>query len=427
MKQLGNLPITARAMASSTQIRGSESKSVKGAWLTLLLPFIIGCFFYGWAHMPLFFIKPGFPNPLTIILGLVVLAIISRAVWETIRMKRFGDPVLDLNHVPVPLGGTVEGRISLGSGLTTAPDFNVKLQCIRRVLQQSGKNSHWVETILWTGEHTASLLPGGVVQVSMTVPPDQEETNSRDAFNQILWRLTVMAPFRGPAFLEKYEIPVEGRTSAAQKIAEEKARIGEPQPTRKTLFRATLPFLIVGLAIVAGGIYLLSLGIADVAKASASSRWPSVSGRVRNSTPPRGNAIFVSRSDSDFAYTFDVNGSTYTGHTVYPHILWRRTAALKMAEAYPPGSTVTVHYSPGDPANACLVVGLGVGAFQRLVMAFLVLTVGFLFAASAAFAPRDAVITGNSIMFRKGTTGSKVMGYSFVVLIIAGVVLWCVT
>ena len=60
-------------------------------------------------------------------------------------------------------------------------------------------------------------------------------------------------------------------------------------------------------------------------------------------------------------------------------------------------------------------------------MAVLVLTVGFLFAASAAFAPRDAMITGNSIMFRKGTTGSKVMGYSFVVLLIAGVGLWWVT
>ena len=63
MKQLGNLPITAREMASSTQIRGSESKSVKGAWLTLLLPFIIGCFFYGWAHMPNLFYQTWVSEP----------------------------------------------------------------------------------------------------------------------------------------------------------------------------------------------------------------------------------------------------------------------------------------------------------------------------------------------------------------------------
>jgi hypothetical protein len=426
MKQFGDWPITSRETPLSTQIRGSERKSLTGAWLTLVLPLGIGAFFLGWAHMPLF-MKPGVPNPIVDVLGLLVVVLLGRAVWETIRLKRFGDPVLDLTHVPVPLGGTVEGRITLGSGLTMAPDFSVKLQCIRRVLQQSGKNSHWVETVLWTGEDTASLLPGGIVPVSMVVPPDQEETNSRDAFNQILWRLTVKAPFRGPAFLEKYEIPVEGRTSAAQTIADMKRQAGDSLPTGKKLFIASLPFLIIGLAIFAGGIYLLSLGIADITKASASAGWPTAPGQVRNSVAPRGNAIFVSRSDSDFAYTFEVNGRTYTGHTVYPHILWRWPAALKMTKTYPPGSAVTVYYSPNEPANSCLVSGMRASAFQRLVMGLLVLTVGFLFAGSAAFAPRDAVMTGNSLMFRDGTTGSKVMGYSFLVLIVGGVVLWWVT
>ena len=235
------------------------------------------------------------------------------------------------------------------------------------------------------------------------------------------------APFRGPSFLEKYEIPVNGRTSAAQKILDERTREGEPRAAGKTLFRATLPFLIIGLAILAGGIYLLSLGIADLRKASASAGWPTVAGQVRSSLAPRGNAIFVSRTDSDFAYTYQVNGTTYTGHTIYPHILWRRTAAMKLTNTYPPGSAVPVHYSPNDPANSCLVPGIQTGAFQRLVMALLVLTFGFLFAASAAFAPRDAVVERNSIMFRDGTTGSKVMGYSFLALIVAGVALWWVT
>ena len=274
----------------------------------------------------------------------------------------------------------------------------------------------------------ASLLPGGVVPVSVAVPPDQKETNSDDAFDQILWRLTVMAPFRGPSFLEKYEIPVEGRTSAAQKIADKRARESGPVPIAgRNVFRATLPFLIVGLAILAGGMYLLSLGVADAAKASASAGWPSVSGQVRNSVSPRGNAIFVSRSDSDFAYLFKVNGTTYTGHSFYPHILWRRSEALEMTKTHPPGSAVTVYYSPGDPAKSCLVPGMRAGAFQRLVMALLVMTAGFLFAASAAFAPRDAVMSGNSFTFREGSTGSKVMGYSFLALVVLGAALWWVT
>jgi len=426
MKQGGDWPITSSEMPVSTQIRGSEKKSLTGAWLALLLPLFIGGFFMGWGHMP-FFMKPGVPNPIADVLGLVVVLLLGRAIWETIRLKRFGDPLLDLTHAPVPLGGMVEGRITLGPGLTTAPDFSVKFQCIRRVLQQSGKNSHWVETILWSGENTVSLLPGGMVPISIAVPPDQEETNSGDAFDQILWRLTVKAPFRGPAFLEKYEIPVEGHTAAAQKIVAERGRVGESRPTAKNIFRTMLPVLIIGLAIVAGGLYLLSLGIADLEKAGASASWPTVPGQVRNSIAPRGDAIFVSRSDADFAYTFQVDGASYTAHTLYPHILWRRAAASATTKTYPPGSAVTVYYSPNDPANSCLEPGIRAGAWQRVVMALLVMTFGFIFAASAALAPRDAEMTGNTLTFKKGTTGSKVLGYSFLVLIVEGVVLWWIT
>jgi hypothetical protein len=426
MKQSRDWSLASRESAFSTQIRGSEKKQLTGAWVAALLPIFILGFFMVWVHMPFFF-KPGVPNPIAIILGLVAAMLIGRAIWETIRLKRFGDPVLDLTQVPVPLGGTIEGRINLNASLTTAPDFSIKLQCIRRVLQQSGKNSHWVETPLWTGEGTASLLPGGIVPVTMQVPPDQEETNSLDAFNQLIWRLTVKAPFRGPAFLEIYEIPVEGRTSAAQKIADERARITIPPPSGKSIFLKMLPILLVGLAIFGGGLYLLSLGVADVRKASTSAGWPTVPGQVSSSIPPRSGAFYVSRTDSDFAYAYEVNGVGYTGHTVYPHILWRQPAASKISRTYPRGSDVTVYYAPGDPATSCLQPGLRTGAFQRLVMGLLVMTVGFLFAASAAFAPRDAVMSGNSMSFREGSTGSKVMGYSFLALVLWGVALWWVS
>jgi hypothetical protein len=426
MKQRGDWAVAAGETGLSTQIRGSEKKSATGAWLTLLLPLFIAGFFFGWAHMPLF-LKPGVPNPLVGIFGVVVVPLLGWAIWETIRLKRFGDPVLDLTRVPVPLGGTIEGRINLGPGVTTAPPFNLKLQCIHRMLQQGAKNSHWVETVLWTGEKTVALLPGGIVEVSVDVPPDQQETSSDNLSDCMVWRLTVTAPFRGPSFLEKYEIPVEGRTSAAQKIADERERAGVPAVAGRNIFRATLPFLIVGLAIMAGGLYLLWLGVADLATASAGAGWPTASGLVRSSIPPRGNALFVSRSDSDFAYAYDVNGVTYFGHTIYPHLLWRTPAALRMTNRYLPGSMVTVHYAPDDPAKSCLMPGLQAGAFQRLVMALLVLTFGFIFAGAALFAPRDAVLSGNTFTFRQGSMGSKVMGYSFWALVVEGGVLWWVT
>jgi hypothetical protein len=374
MKQGGDWPAGARAMSGATSIRGSERRSVTGAWLALLLPLGIGAFFCGWGHMPVF-MKPGIPNPIAIIIGLVGLLILGRAVWETIRLNRFGDPVLDLVRVPVPLGGTVEGRITLGSRTTTAPDFNLKLQCIRRVLQQGPKNSHWVETVLWAGEKTVPLLPGAMVPVTMEVPADQPETNADDLAEQILWRLTVRAPFRGPAFLEKYPIPVRGRTEAARDAYGRRAQAAETgTQTGKNVFRATLPILIVGLAIMAGGFYLFGLGWNDLRMASASATWPTVPGQIEISAPPLKQAVFVSRPDADFAYTFRVGGRRYTGHTVYPHLLWRWPKALEINRTYPQASAVTVHYAPGDPAISCLVPGLCLGAGQRLVLGLLVLS-----------------------------------------------------
>jgi|GEM_PF-5765101 len=411
----------------SKQIRGSEKKSLTNAWLGLGVPLIMSGFFFGWGHMP-FFMAPGVPNPIAGVIGLVSVFILGRIVWETIRLKRFGDPVLDLTQVPVPLGGTVEGQITLGAGLTTAPSFKMKLQCIRRELQRGGKNDRWIEKILWEEEKTVSLLLGGVLPVSMSVPPDQEETNSDDPFNQILWRLTVQAAFRGPSFLEKYEIPVEGRTSVAQKIADEREPSDNTQPPLdKKGFLSMLPFLIVGLGIFVGGIYLLTFGVTDLATACTSGSWPTVSGQVRTSYPPEDSAIFVNWKDSEFAYTFDVNGTTYTGHVIYPHLFWQRSKTLEMSKTYSSGSTVTVYYSPDHPENSCLLPGTRAGAFQRLILALLVMTVGFLFAASAALAPRDGVMSGNTMTFREGSTGSKVMGYSIVAILVWGVALWWVT
>ncbi len=62
-----------------------------------------------------------------------------------------------------------------------------------------------------------------------------------------------------------------------------------------------------------------------------------------------------------------------------------------------------------------------------MIMALLVIIFGFIFAACAALAPRDAVASGGSVNFKSGTTGSKVMGYSFLGLLVGALALWWVT
>lgn len=192
---------------SSREIRGSEKKAVFGLWAGGVAPLLFGALGLWWTKMPIF-IGKNIPNPFLGIIALFSLISFARAIWETIRLKRFGDPTLELNTLPILLGGTLEGRINLSSGMDTAPEFTITLACIHRVVTGNGKNNSTRETILWSGNSKASLLLGGILPISIAVPADQPQTNGANPFDRILWLLTVKAPFPGPSFLEKYEVPV---------------------------------------------------------------------------------------------------------------------------------------------------------------------------------------------------------------------------
>lgn len=201
-----------RTKWTERQIRGSEKKSVVGSWLGLSIPLFILGFFHWFAHMPLSLYLPGTKghliNPIMAIVGVITALILIKAIWETVRLNRFGDPTLELNTAPIPLGGTVEGRIPVPFATTSSPDFIVRLACVRQYQQQGGKDSHTVETVLWKDERTAKVLVGGILPIAMAVPVDQPHTNGANPFDRILWRVTVKAPFGLQKFVENYEVPV---------------------------------------------------------------------------------------------------------------------------------------------------------------------------------------------------------------------------
>jgi hypothetical protein len=203
----GSTPFPDRTKWTETQIRGSEKGTVTASWAGGILPVVFILIYFWFSHQPLFIAK-NFPHPFICVVGLISLIAFPKAIWETIRLKRFGDPILELSKAPIPLGGTVEGRINLTSGVDQAPEFTVTLACIHRVQTNAGKNSHVSETVLWSADQKASVLLGGILPISIPVPTDQPHTDGSNPFDRILWRVTVKAPFRGPAFLEKYEVPV---------------------------------------------------------------------------------------------------------------------------------------------------------------------------------------------------------------------------
>jgi hypothetical protein len=210
----GFSPIDNRTNWTGTQIRGSEKKTVVGSWFGAILPAVLFGLFFWHTHLG-FFISKNVPNPFLCVFIPVSFFMFGKAIWETIRLKRFGDPLLELNTAPIPLGGTVEGRITLTSGADNAPEFTVTLACIHHVHTSGSKSSNISEKVLWSAENKTSLLLGGILPISVAVPADQPQTNCANPFDCILWRLTVKAPFRGQAFLEKYEIPVGQAPSPA--------------------------------------------------------------------------------------------------------------------------------------------------------------------------------------------------------------------
>jgi hypothetical protein len=200
---------TDRTNWTGTQIQGSEKKNVFGSWFGAIFPlFVFGTFFlFTRQHV---FIAKNFPHPFLIVIALVTLFSVPKAIWETIRLKRFGDPILELGTAPIPLGGTVEGRINFGSGVDSKREFTVTLACIRHHHTSGAGNSSGgvIEKVLWSTEQKATPMLGGILPVSMAVPTDQPQTNGANPFDRILWRVTVRSSYFGPGFLEKYEVPV---------------------------------------------------------------------------------------------------------------------------------------------------------------------------------------------------------------------------
>lgn len=98
-------------------------------------------------------------------------------------------------------------------------------------------------------------------------------------------------------------------------------------------------------------------------RAHVESRWPVVDGRVREvRVQGRHARMSVPRYEVLLTYEYEVGGALRTGRTwAAGHELWCWTeaGAEERARELAPGTPVTVHYDPGDPDDAVLVLEAG--------------------------------------------------------------------
>lgn len=123
--------------------------------------------------------------------------------------------------------------------------------------------------------------------------------------------------------------------------------------------------LFASVFMLIGG-FIASTGVKALLQGQASRSWPTVPGRVLES------GLDASRSDkgrttyrAEVLYEFQVDGQTYASNDIAVGDYGSSDPkhGRRIANRYPKGAAVTVHYDPDDPETSLLEAGIQGQAF----------------------------------------------------------------
>ena len=167
------------------------------------------------------------------------LLILFGAIRGTMRAMRFKHSTLVLDAVPVPLGGTLRGRVEVPyEPLADASSIIIRLTAVNRV--RSGKSTS--ESIVF--QEDMEVARGGVsrmpervsIPIAIDVPHDVAETQT-DGNTQTHWRLTVDAEVPGIDYSASFDVPVY-RTEVTGQPRPERVHAPPPEPREPVDFVA---------------------------------------------------------------------------------------------------------------------------------------------------------------------------------------------
>jgi len=164
----------------------------------------------------------------------------------------------------------------------------------------------------------------------------------------------------------------------------------EQDKNLQTLLNFGNGLLILGLLLMAFGIYFLILGNQTV-------RWPSVTGELANvmvirqlDTDP-GASGAAKRLDTKYVlrldYRYDVEGSTYfssrvsigSGSTASKEFNTRKEAEEEARNTYKGVKELPVYYDPDNPSEAVLKPGWNLGTFVPSLIGLFLIACGWYF------------------------------------------------
>jgi hypothetical protein len=174
---------------------------------------------------------------LALIFPVVGLGLLTWALRETVRHRKYGVTVFELAHNPGVIGRGIGGLVRTSTPLTPGGGFEVTLTCLRRVTTGSGKHRSTSETIQWQEKVTAANFQrdverhGTMIPVAFHLPPDVQGSDDSKPDDQIIWRLEARAEVPGVDYSASFDVPVFRTAESDEPLPPEKLEALEKSAT----------------------------------------------------------------------------------------------------------------------------------------------------------------------------------------------------
>ena len=155
-----------------------------------------------------------YPALFGLLFPLVGAGLLIWAIRATLRWKKFGTSVLELETLPGVIGSHLKGLLQTRTALLPEEGLSLKLTCINRTVSGSGKNRSVNEKILWRERQVISKyriearVQGSFIPFTFEIPYHAKETDRTNMDNSILWFVDAAASVPGVDYGAQFEVPL---------------------------------------------------------------------------------------------------------------------------------------------------------------------------------------------------------------------------
>lgn len=145
---------------------------------------------------------------------LIGIALLIWAARETLRWFEFGKTSFEMAAVPCVIGRELHGAIQTHFIRPPSHPVHLKLTCVNRIVNGTGKEQTTQEKIVWCEEKDVSpqdLVPGPKgtsIPVHFHLPIDARQTDTTNSRNSIHWQLEANVDVPGVDYEDIFELPV---------------------------------------------------------------------------------------------------------------------------------------------------------------------------------------------------------------------------